>query len=150
MTLVHNLSEHRVRVLFDTGSQIPVVSLSKARVRGRYFTDHLVLRHQGNHCTRLSFELTDMDDECDVILPQWWMTQHQPSNLFGRPEEIAFDSAYCRENCTPSRVTTAALQVSTEAVLDAVPARFREFLPVEPGEAGGFGFPDLAFSKHLV
>ncbi|KAK4230168.1 hypothetical protein QBC38DRAFT_344402, partial [Podospora fimiseda] len=119
MTLVHNLSEHRVRVLLDTGSQIPVVSLYKARewnlpvqrrteprlilafnktpdeAGGQYFTDYLVLRHQENHCTRLSFELTDMDDECDVILPQWWMAQHQPSNLFGRPEEIAFESVYC-------------------------------------------------------
>ncbi|KAK4221856.1 hypothetical protein QBC38DRAFT_347285, partial [Podospora fimiseda] len=82
MKLVHNLSEHRVRVLLDTGSQIPVVSLSKARE----------WELPENHCTRLSFELTDMDEECDIILPQWWMTQHQPSNLFGRPEEIAFDS----------------------------------------------------------
>ena len=36
---------------------------------GRYYTEELMLRHQENHFTRLSFKLTAIDKQCNIILP---------------------------------------------------------------------------------
>ncbi|KAK4182060.1 hypothetical protein QBC35DRAFT_346536, partial [Podospora australis] len=119
MTLIYNDAEHPVRVLLDPGSTIPVMSITQARqwklplirravprliqafnataddLGGRYYTNRLVLRHQEDHFSRLNFELSTMDDQCDIILPQWWLQQHQPAGFFGDAGKITFSSSYC-------------------------------------------------------
>lgn len=115
-----------MRVLLDPGSSIPVMSFHKARtwklplirrshirtimgfnaavdtMGGRYYTEAVVLRHQEDHYTRLSFELSAMDDECDIILPHWWLQQHEPACFFDKTQEIKFATEYCQKNCTSS------------------------------------------------
>ncbi|KAG6175482.1 hypothetical protein E4U36_000471, partial [Claviceps purpurea] len=110
MTLVIDGSEIPIRVLLDGGSSLPVFSLSTARrahipmqkrnwkktlyafndvaddTGGRYVTKPLILRHQQDHYTRLSFELSNLSD-CDAILPHWWMQEHQPANLFDKDSD---------------------------------------------------------------
>lgn len=181
MTLIYNDKEHQVKVLMDTGSSVPVMSFSKARQwkipiyrrqhprpmvnfdasvskqGGRFYSEALVLRHQEDHFTRLNFELTNLDEECDIILPQWWLEQHQPAHFFSQTQGIQFTSEYCKKNCTskvlmdslaPSSIS-AAIQADTQEALRNVPEEFREFYPIMTQEAGQ-RFPDHQPWDHAI
>lgn len=180
MTLLYNDKEHPVRVLLDPGSSIPVMSFHQARVwklplfkranirslmgfnaeadsvGGRYYTDTLVLRHQEDHYTRLNFELSKMDDECDIILPHWWLLQHEPASFFDKTQEIRFSSEYCQKNCTSSIVmglppteAIASIQARIDAAIAAVPEEFRFFLPIM-SEAAALRMPDSQPWDHKI
>lgn len=172
MTLLFNDKEHVVRVLLDTGSSVPIMSVSLARkwklplVRrqqareiwsfdmtkvkegGRYYTEPLVLRHQQDHYTKLTFECSPLDSECDVILPHWWLQEHQPAGYFDNVQKLQFPSEYCQRHCTsqvllteprsskgPSPAVVASIQEATQQALSKVPERFREFLPIMSKQA---------------
>lgn len=176
MTLIYNHKEHPVRVLLDTGCSVPVMSFSQCRkwrlpmfkrdkVRkmlsfdatcvenaGRYYTDALVLRHQEDHFSRLNFELSNMDDECDIILPHWWLEMHQPAGFFGNPDKIQFPSEYCRANCTSHAVINQVASLTDDKrpdTLEGVPQEFREFIPIMTKEAGQ-RFPDHQPWDHAI
>lgn len=181
MTLLYNDQEHPVRVLLDTGSSVPVMSLPKARQwklpiikrsyrrtmvafdasettdGGRYYTESLVLRHQEDHFTRLNFELCSLDTEADIILPQWWLENHQPLHFFDNTKKIQFASDYCRKNCTSQilqlpnlqSAVAAASQEDIQEALSLVPEEFREFVPIMTKEAGQ-RFPDHQPWDHSI
>lgn len=105
MTLLDGATEKDVVVLLDAGSSVPVLSLDLAKelrlplverssprklysfsdtvesTRGFFHTGPLVLRHTDTHFTRLPFELATLGTECDIILPHWWLHQHQPQRM---------------------------------------------------------------------
>ena len=180
MTLLYNNEEHPVRVLLNPGSSIPVISFHKARVwklpiikrprirtimgfnsvvdtiGGRYYTEAVVLRHQEDHYTRLNFELSTMDDQCDIILPHWWLQQHEPAYFFDKTQEIKFASDYCQKNCTstlvlglPPTEAIASIQNKVDAAIAAVPEKFREFLPIMSKEAA-IRMPDHQPWDHKI
>ncbi|CCE34872.1 uncharacterized protein CPUR_08811 [Claviceps purpurea 20.1] len=166
MTLVIDGQEVPIRVLLDGGSSIPVFSLSTARkahipmrkrawkktlygfndvpdeTGGRYVTQPLILRHQQDHFTRLTFELSNLSD-CDAILPHWWMQQHQPANLFDKDtDRIIFSSSHCREHChslesleTPSPSRISAVKATLEASRAAIPDEWKPLVPLMSDEA---------------
>lgn len=145
MTLLYNDEEHPVRVLLDPGRSIPVISFHQARtwklplikrsrsrsiigfnaavdtMGGRYYNEAVVLRHQNDHYTRLNFELSAMDDQCDIILPHWWLQQHEPACFFDKSQEIKFFSEYCQKNCTSSIVWRGLTRVAGELALPTNP-----------------------------
>ena len=124
MTLDWELGKKgNVRALLDTGSTVPLLSLSRARewgvpmlarnepvaIRGFdntivteagiYFTVPITI-NQGNHYTAEVFECTPLDANVDIILPWWWMAKHKPNELFGKIEDIRFESEFCKKHCT--------------------------------------------------
>ncbi|WPJ62712.1 hypothetical protein SMAC4_13578 [Sordaria macrospora] len=123
---------------------------------GRYYTEAVVLRHQEDHYTRLNFELSTMDDECDIILPHWWLQQHEPACFFDKTQEIKFSSEYCQRNCTssivlglPHTIAIASIQTKIDAAIAAVPKEFRAFLPIMSEEAA-MRMPDHQSWDHKI
>jgi hypothetical protein len=111
------------RTMFDTGAAIPIISsrfmaehnlpimtrniplringadgcpLSGA---GEAFTHSLLLQYK-QHYTRETFEVMPLESGMDIILPCWWMAEHQPNKFWGKPQEITLDSELYRHNCT--------------------------------------------------
>ena len=100
MILYFGEQEETVRALLDTGSTVPILSLSlvkkyqvpiaeRATKRtiqdyagqevsgaGEYFTSPLLLQHR-QHFTRVSFEVAPLAGDYDVIIPRWWLTKHK-------------------------------------------------------------------------
>lgn len=162
MTLIRTIKgkpvEQSLKVLLDGGSELPILSFNKAqelkieKIRhdeprvlqaftgaevtdaGEFHTDSLVLRHQEDHFTRLSFELANLETGLDAILPHWWMQEHQPEGIFESPTKISFTTPKCRENCTSLRVLGKAGRIS-DIALDAIPERFRDVALTMAGEA---------------
>jgi hypothetical protein len=139
-----------LRVLLDPGSQVAVFSTPVAKrlgitlfahdipihmqafdgetneVAGKYYTEPLHLRH-GDHWTTLPFELSRLEDQCDAILPHWWLQEHQPSNLYSAdPSHISFDSLHCRRHCNLSACVAAFTAKSSADI----PDRFRYLVPL--------------------
>ncbi|CCE34914.1 uncharacterized protein CPUR_08853 [Claviceps purpurea 20.1] len=182
MTLLVQGQEFLMRTLLDGGSTLPVFSLSTARklniplrkrawkktlygfndvadeTGGRYVTQPLILRHQQDHYTQLAFEISNLSD-VDIILPHWWMQQHQPVNLFDKDANlIAFSSDYCRKHCcTPANLqpppdtrgaATKATWIAT-ASLATVPEDFRHYIPIMTEEAA-LRLPDHQPWDHKI
>ncbi|KAJ2984544.1 hypothetical protein NUW58_g6005 [Xylaria curta] len=174
MTLLYNQKEYPVLVLLDTGSTVPVLSMDKARqwglpqVRrktrrpltafnatvddegGKYYSEDLIIRHRDDHFSRINFELSKMDEECDIILPLWWLQEHQPTSFLDpHNKKIRFTSEYCRRNCTSlttalsPRPFVAALEDSIQKAREAVPGKFKRFLPIMSDEAARRKDPSL-------
>ena len=109
-----------IRVLLDTGSTIPLLSLKWAgpltmpiarratpkRVEdfagnpvpgaGEYFTYPLLVQHR-HHYTRETFEVAPMADDYDAILPSWWIRRHRPDENYDEHERV-HDKASDRGN----------------------------------------------------
>jgi hypothetical protein len=63
------------------------------------FTHSLMLDYK-QHVMRETFKVMPLDGETDILLPYWWMAKHQPSTLWGKPEQIVMDSKFCTQYCT--------------------------------------------------
>ena len=67
---------------------------------GEYFTSPLLIQYR-KHYTRESFEVAPMADDYEAILPNWWLTAHQPLNFLSRHNKrLSFSSSHCQRNCT--------------------------------------------------
>lgn len=150
--------ETPIRVLLDDGSQLPAFSETKARglglpiwnhdeprvirtftggttTAGHHYVGPVILRHQEDHFTSLTFELTPMDDECDAILPYWWLQEHQPEGFFDKdPTKITFSAFKCRLNCTSLKTQGKPGRVASLSEANSVPARFRAGAPLVPDD----------------
>ncbi len=158
MTLIQGDAELPIRALLDPGSQIPVMSLVQAKKwsvelierstsrmlfsfnntldssGGRFYTKSLALLHK-EHFSCISFELSDIGPDYDIILPHWWLQEHQPSNFWGQdPDKIVFDSPQCL-GCRRSLAEVATTKATLDAALAAVPDKFRKFIPIMTEEA---------------
>ena len=69
---------------------------------GIYFTVPIMIS-RGDHHTTEVFECTPLDANVDIILPWWWMAKHKPDELFGKPEDICFESNFCKKHCTAKK-----------------------------------------------
>ena len=100
MILYFGEQEETARALLDTGSTVPILSLSfmekhqvpiaeRATQRtiqdyagqevpgaGEYFTSPLLLQHR-QHFTRVSFKVAPLAGDDDIILPRWWLAKHK-------------------------------------------------------------------------
>ena len=113
-----------IRVLLDSGSTIPLLSLTwvkpltmpiahrkhPKRVEdfagnavqgaGEYYTFPLFLQHR-RHFTRQTFEVASMTEDYDTIPPNWWIDRHprnQPSK--DHTHKDLFTSPHRRRHCT--------------------------------------------------
>lgn len=153
--------EHPARVLLDNGSEIPVISkelVERLKIAqhehgtpvsmqgfnggmdddaGHVYTETVVLRHRKDHFSKIEFEISNLDDECDIILPHWWLKEHQPEGFYGdNPGKITFGTEKCRRDCTSLRILGKTPRVaSITQDLANIPARFRHLIPLAPLEA---------------
>jgi hypothetical protein len=98
-------NQFKTRVLGDTGSTVPIISEAFCAQKGiafierdhpkeirnfnnevvkgagKYYTLPLLLQHR-SHFTNDSFEVAPLDEDCDVILPYWWLAKHQPMGFW--------------------------------------------------------------------
>jgi hypothetical protein len=61
-----------------------------------------------------SFEIGATDNECDAILPLWWIVKHPPSKLLSNPVNIRF--VQC-QHCTKASLNEFSLQMDSN-ILD--------------------------------
>ena len=95
-------------------------------------------------------------NDCDVILPHWWLQQHRTSEFWDEDaRKIRFASKHCREHCSSLAVLKAApehiaaAQATLDAALAAVPSQFREFIPIMSAEAA-MRLPDHKPWDHRI
>jgi hypothetical protein len=112
-----------IRMMFDTGAAIPIISSKfiternlpmithdlPLRINGAHgcplsgareaFTHSLLLQYK-RHYTRETFEIMPLESETDIILLCWSMAKHQPNTFWGKPEKITLDSEFCKQHCT--------------------------------------------------
>jgi hypothetical protein len=175
MILKNNEQEYLVRVLLDFGASIPILNKSwaqnhkiptsrQAKPRlvenfagkiepeiGLAYTYPVRLQHR-KHFSVESFEIGPTDDECDAILPFWWIAKHAPANLLGEPHEVRFEQCL---NCTeasanefnirydsdiadhPEAMVIGSISTSDEKVdpISLVPAKFRKWAYIMTKEA---------------
>lgn len=151
--------EHPVRVLLDPSSAVPVLSENVVKrlaiktfhhppgfhlqsftgegdaSKQALYSDTMVLRHAEDHFTRLQFEVSKLDPECDVILPHWWLQEHQPAGFYDQdPRKIVFTSPTCREQCTSLTVLGKVGRIISSVTDDrsSIPERFRDLAPLVP------------------
>ena len=128
MILYFGEQEETVRVLLDTGSTVPILSLgfvekkqvpiaerdTKRTIQdyagqevsgaGEYFTSPLLLQHR-QHYSRVSFEVAPLAGDYDVILPRWWLAKHK-CDLQANNSRIKFTLRDCQWKCTRERNNT--------------------------------------------
>ena len=128
MILYFGEQEEAARALLDTGSTVPILSLSfiekyqvpiaeRATKRtiqdyagqevsgaGEYFTSPLLLQHR-QYFTQLSFEVAPLAGDYDIILPCWWLAKHI-CDLLASNGRIKFTSGECQRKCTMERNNT--------------------------------------------
>ena len=127
----NNENEAAIRILLDTGSTVPLLSLAwvastsiqvvkRATTKrienfagdavpgaGEYYTSPLLLQHR-KHYTREMFEVAPLAGDYDAILPAWWMAKHRPEDIHqGR---LTFTSPHCRKHCTKSSCSEFSLE----------------------------------------
>ena len=125
MILYFGEQEQTVRALLDTGSTVPLLSLSmvernqipiaerdtKRTIQdyagrevpgaGEFFTSPLLLQHQ-HHFLRLSFEVAPLAGDYDIIIPRWGLAK-QKCNLLASNGRIKFTSGECQHKCPRER-----------------------------------------------
>ena len=128
MILYFGEQEQTVRALLDTGSTVPLLSLSmvephripiaeretkrtiqdyagqKVPAAGEFFTSPLLLQHR-QHFSRLSFEVAPLAGDYDIIIPRWWLAKHK-CDLLASNGRIKFTSGECQRKCTRERYDT--------------------------------------------
>ena len=114
--------DQTVQALLDTGSTVPLLSLSmvehhqipiakretKRTIQdyagqevpgaGEFFTSPLLLQHR-HYFSRLSFKVAFLAGDYDIIIPRWWLTKYK-CDLLASNGHIKFTSAECRCKCT--------------------------------------------------
>ena len=129
MILYFGEQEQTVRALLDTGSTVPLQSLSMVEQHqipiaeretkrtiqdyagqevpgaGEFFTSPLLLQHR-HHYSRLSFEVAPLAGDYDIIIPRWWLAKHK-CDLLASNGHIKFTSGECQRKCTKERYDTA-------------------------------------------
>src|SRR5690606_23157867 len=112
--------EIEVRILIDTGSSIPILSegfvkkneipvrvhtkpiivrrVDGTRISsaGKYHTPRYRLRYE-DHAEVIAFEVFELEEGIDGILPAWWVEKHSPSDYISG--EMVFDSDFCHKHC---------------------------------------------------
>src|SRR5690606_33341492 len=63
---------------------------------GKYYTPRYRLSY-GNHGEIIAFEIFELEEGIDGILPAWWVEKHSPSNFVNG--EMVFESDYCEKHC---------------------------------------------------
>ena len=128
MILYFVQQQETTRALLDTGSTVPILSLSfvekhqvliaeRATKRtiqdyagqevsgaGEYFTSPLLLQHR-QHFTWVSFEVVPLTGDYDIILSRWWLAKHK-CDLLASNGQIKFTSGECQRKCTMERNNT--------------------------------------------
>lgn len=108
------------RILIDTGAMVPILSeafvkrnevpvrrheksiairrVDGTRIEsaGKYYTPRYRLSY-GNHGEIIAFEIFELEEGIDGILPAWWVEKHSPSNFING--EMVFESDYCEKHC---------------------------------------------------
>lgn len=177
MTIVcYGAKEIPVRALLDPGASGPVMSEDLVKrwniphtVRtipkpleafnttinldsGKTYSKEVVLRHQAEHFSRISFEISPLDQECDILLPYWWLQQHQPDHLWDPDTtKVAFTSDYCRQNCTSFAVLGKKSSIASvmASYISKIPERFRMFAPLASPEMAQ-RLPDHQPWDHVI
>jgi hypothetical protein len=85
---------------------------------GLAYTSQVRLQYR-KHFSVESFEIGPTDNECDAILPFWWIVKYLPLNLLSNPEHIWF--VQC-QNYTEARSNEFSLQMDSNK-LDHVEAK---------------------------
>lgn len=88
---------------------------------GEFFTIPLILRHR-DHVSSETFEVAPLDDECDIILPFWWMAKHQPSGLWTGPSHVRFDSDLCKKHCTSAHAPNTFVLSDDKTLIGSEPS----------------------------
>ena len=128
MILYFGKLEETVRAILNTGSTVPILPLSfvekhqvpvaerttKRTIQdyaelevsgaGEYFTSPLLVQHR-QHFTRVSFEVTPLAGDYDIILPRWWLVKDK-CDLLANNSRIKFSSGECQRKCTLERNNT--------------------------------------------
>jgi hypothetical protein len=175
MILKNNEKESVIRVLLDCGATIPILNKKWAlrnniptfertepkvvesfagkiepEIRLAY-TYPVRLQHRKLFSVE-SFEIGPTDNECDAILPFWWIVKHPPLNLLRNPENIQF--VQC-QNCTEASSNEFSLQMDSNILdhlvamvigsistkednidpISLVPAKFRKWVHIMTKEA---------------
>jgi hypothetical protein len=94
----------------DTPLQILNFSNEVVIGAGEFFTVPFILQHK-KHFAAESFEVAPLDSDCDVILPYWWMTKHQPCNMWAERGNISFTTTCCTEKYTKAGASIFSLKV---------------------------------------
>ena len=114
--------EEVVRILLDIGSTVPLLSRTFTQTKqipvehrpsirpiqdyarqvvegvGQFYAALLILQYR-DHFSRVSFKVTPLASDYDIILPYWWPTKHK-CDLLASNERIKFTSANCQQQCT--------------------------------------------------
>lgn len=130
--------ERSIRVMLDTGSSTCVISKSfvsrfsvpvyrreipvpfqdfagrEVPGSGEAFTFPLKIRY-GKHVVKETFEMAPCEEDCDAILPFWWMCKHPPISMFDSPDNprIEFSHPRCKQ-CTEERVDDISFEWDEE------------------------------------
>jgi len=114
-----------------------------------------------------------MADDYEAILPNWWLTAHQPVNFLSRHNKrLSFSSSHCQRNCTKDScnsfslewdpavltdkhagiigmVCAAPTEDDLKAAIDRVPEAFSEFIPIMTTEAASV-LPEHGVYDHAI
>jgi hypothetical protein len=117
---------------------------------GKTFTYPMRLQLR-KHFSVESFYITQMEPQCDVILPLWWIAKHPPSKPYRLPEHIRFPCKNCvkekSDKFTPEYDTeildhpealvvgSVAMTESNDDSLDSVPNKFKKWIHIKSKEA---------------
>ena len=79
---------------------IPISTFDGAMLpnAGNQYTEQLKL-HLGSHVTMEVFEIGQLDQSSNIILPHWWMVQERHHGLSNPKGNIGFRSAHCVLTC---------------------------------------------------
>jgi len=64
---------------------------------GWCYTFPITCQH-GNYYSKETFDISPMEDSCDLMLPFWWIVQHT-AREFADGEKISFESEECKKTC---------------------------------------------------
>ena len=127
-----------IRVLFDSGSSIAMISRSVIlefnipKVQrdvpravldyagsavagvGEAYSFPLLLKIK-NHFSKETFEIADLDNDYDAILPWWWIVKHRPGNWYAG--DVSFESSKCKNNCTLTNANSFSI-IYDERILE--------------------------------
>ena len=195
MILYFGEQEETVRALLDTGSTVPLLSLSLVEQKqipvaereskrtiqdyagqevagaGELFTSPLLLQHR-HHYSRISFEVTPLAGDYDIIIPRWWLAKHK-CDLLASNGRIKFTSGECQRKCTKERnnsgfslewdnsildnpeagilgmVAAAPTSNDLKAAIGRVPEVYSEFIPIMTAEMAEV-LPEHSAYDHAI
>ena len=154
MILYFGEQEETVRALLDTGSTIPLLSVSLVKQKqipvaereskrtiqdytgqevtgaGELFTSPLLLQHR-HHYSRISFEVAPLAGDYNIIIPRWWLAKHK-CDLLASNSRIKFTSGECQCKCTKERNKSGFSLEWDNSILDNPEAGILEMVAAAP------------------